>query len=443
MHSTQFVAIGTDAVHASDVHIRASERPDQLPVGKSIIPLSLTAVCAVSASAVSLGIAMYGGWQRGGTFIEQVTSVALGGVVVLCTHLLPMCWSTFRAMPRATAFVLWCVSVAVVLYGQVSFFMVSQQHASNQRAAAVPATVMPPGASPPSGRSLTEIAQDAAKVSADLARAEMRRCVADCSALKTRKTILAAQLAALDTEASEARRREAEEDRRNDQADRDEALRATLRADPVASTVASWFGTTERRLELFLAVACAVVLEGAAIIGWLLVQIALARTGGRAVVASDRDADAPNREAVVSERQVVLPVCSPATGDRIVPADGRAAVASGQAVTAVENPGGPDTSEDELLLARIHEAVLIGHLKPTQESIRKFLRCRQWTAGSLNRQYLARYGSTPSQGSHIGKNVVEMSLGGASPHALSDVTRVRQQNKIHVPSIAMPAMAYA
>lgn len=101
-----------------------------------------------------------------------------------------------------------------------------------------------------------------------------------------------------------------------------------------------------------LAVACAVVLEGAAIVGWLLVSAA------------------PEREAVTP----------------------------GRAVIVSESVGSLVTSEDDLLLKKIHEAVETGQLKPRQEGIRKFLRCRQPKAGSLNRQYLARFGSMRSQG---------------------------------------------
>ncbi|NWK44784.1 hypothetical protein [Ralstonia pickettii] len=339
---------------------------------------------------MSLGIATYGSWQRGGTVTEQALTVALGSVAVLYTHLLPMRWNALPVVSKVAAFVFWCLSLAVVLYGQVTFFMVAHQHAGNQRAATVPATVVRSGINRPSGRSLTEIARDAARVSADLAHTELRRCAADCSVLKARKTILAAQVAALDAEASEVRRREAEEDRRNDRAERDEALRATLRADPVASTIASWLGTTERRLELVLAVACAVVLEGAAVIGWLLMSLTWGRAGGGEEVASDRAADASNCEAATPEREVVVPASGSAT-------DASAVVTPDQSATAAESPSSPNSSEEEFLLHRIRVAALMGHLKPTQESIRKFLGCRQWKAGSLNRQYAALYGNARGQ----------------------------------------------
>jgi hypothetical protein len=343
---------------------------------------------AILATSASLGIAAYAGWQRGGLLVERAMIVTLGGVAVLYAHLFPMGWRLLRVPARICALAIWCFSVAVVLYGQVAFFMVSHQHAGSQRASTVPVTVVPSGTILPPSRTLTEIAQDVAKVNADLANANARRCAGNCPALKVRRTILAAQLAALDTETGEAKRREAEEDRRNEQADRHEALRAALRVDPVASSVAPLLGTTDSGLELMLAVACAVVLEGAAIVGWLLVSVASCRVAvvsDRGPVKSDR---AGSREALASGREDAAPKSE--------------AVAPDRAVTAGESAGSPVTSEDNFLLQKIHTAVVCGELKPTQEAIRKFLRCGQPKAGSLNRQY--RFGSMHGQGHCIENN---------------------------------------
>lgn len=352
---------------------------------KPILLQMLVIAGALLATAVSVGIAMYAGWHRGGLLVERTMNIALGTVAVLYVHLLPMGCRALRGYARISASALWSVSLAVVLYGQVSFFMVSQQHAGDQRAEVVPLAI-PLGVGMPLGRSLTDIARDASKVRADLAYAEMRRCVADCPGLKVRRMTLAAQLAALGTEADEAKRREAEEDRRSERADRNEALRATLRVDPVASQVASMLGTTEGRFELGLGVACAVVLEGAGIIGWLLVRVASRHAGGREAIASGRDASA-------SERQVVAIGRDFTTGDRTTQVGDQEDVASGLEAPTMESTDSPVTSEDDLLLKKIHQAVATGQLKPTQESIRKFLRCGQPKAGSLNRQYVARFGN--------------------------------------------------
>lgn len=196
-------------------------------------------VLAILTTSTSLGIATYGGWQRGGLLVERLMSVALGSVAVLYVHMFPTAFRTLHVPARICAIAMWCVSVAVVLYGQVAFFMVSHQHAGSQRASTVQVTDAQYGPPLPQGRMLTNIALDVAKVSADLASANARHCEGECPTLKVRKAILIANLRALNTEAAEAKRREVAEDRRNEQVDRNEALRASLRADPVASAVAS------------------------------------------------------------------------------------------------------------------------------------------------------------------------------------------------------------
>ncbi|CAJ3294522.1 putative twin-arginine translocation pathway signal protein [Burkholderia pseudomallei] len=168
-------------------------------------------------------------------------------------------------------------------------------------------------------------------------------------------------------------------------------MRAKLRADPVASQVASWLGTTEGSLELLVAFACAVVLEGAAIIGWLMASVALRRVESRATVVSDQETVAREPEAVapidgitVSDSQERISVCPP-----VASTVGPVSEAFGEGNLVV--------SEDDLLLDKIRDAVVTGHLKPTQEAIRKFLRCGQPKAGNLNRLYLARFGTTQDQ----------------------------------------------
>ena len=348
---------------------------------------------ALLATSISLSIATYAGWQRGGLAVERVMNVTLGGISVLCVHLLPVGFSLLRVPTRICAVALWGVSVFVVLYGQITFFLVSNQHAGDLRASTSTVAIVPHETGSP-GRALTEIAQDVAKVSGDLAIANARHCTNECpTSLKVRRTILAAKLAALDTEAGEAKRRENAEDRRNEQIDRNETLRATLRADPVALAVASRLGTTEHGVELTLAVACAVVLEGAAPIGWLFVLVASSRAAVASkcgLVKSDRAGD---QETNVSSREFAAPE--------------REAVAVGQAATASERAGSPATSEDDSQLKKIHEAVMAGQLNPKQLEIRKFLRCGQRKAGRLNRQYAARFGSIRSQADSIGSIIDE------------------------------------
>jgi len=346
----------------------------------------LSLLCAMLVTAASLAIATYAGWLRGGMLVERAMNIALGAVAVLYVHLLPVGWPTLRLPARLCAFALWGIALVVVLYAQLTFFMVSQQRAGEMRAASAPASVTPPaGPKLPPARMLTEITRDAAKVSADLARTEARHCVGDCTSLKARETILAARLAALRTEADEARRHEAAEDRLNDRADRNEALRASLRADPVASVIASWLHTTESRLVLMLAVACAVVLEGAAIVSWLLVSLLIGRARGREMVVSSRGLTTRVFHAVTAPSRTET---SDGQRDSREPAPPETV----QDTTPTGNDADPVVSDDEQLLKQIREAVRAGQADPTQESIRRLLRCGQPKAGRLNRMYQERYG---------------------------------------------------
>ncbi|CAJ6821837.1 putative twin-arginine translocation pathway signal protein [Burkholderia pseudomallei] len=353
-------------------------------------------LCALLATAASLAIASFAGWQRGGLTVERAMNVTLGCVAVLYVHLLPRGWRLLGVTARLCAFAMWCVGVAVVLYGQVSFFMLSERHAGDERAASIMHGGAPPGAVVQAGRTRTQIALDVEKVTTDLARSDARRCKGDCPGLTVRRQTLAAQLAALNTEADEAMRREADEDRRVEQADRYEALQASLRADPVASVVASWLHTSGSRLELILAFACAVVLEGSAILGWMLVSIAGGRVSDRAMVVSGRETVAMSRCDAVTANGTVARQREFPIADHTVSEGEPSTVVCASAVTVATN-GATDSVADERRLEQIRNAVLAGTLVPTQESIRKLLRCRQPTAGRLNRLYADRFGSQAMQ----------------------------------------------
>lgn len=365
----------------------SSSDATRLPVGTPSIPVKTAMALALVATLASLGMAVYTGWQCGGLLVERIIRMVLVGVAVLFVHLLPMGWSALHGAARVAVFALWIVATSVVLYGQVGFFMISQQHAGDLRAASVPPHSVSTTTSLPNGRSRTEIAKEVAKVSTDLVRAQAAQCIGDCPTLKVRRARLAAEIVALHAEADEAQRREASEDRHNVQADRIDELRAMLRVDPVAFQVASWLGVSEHRLEMLIGMAYAVVLEGAAIVGWLLVSVASRRAAvvsGWEPVRSDR---AGSRETVISGHKVTVPESDADMLDRLVDVG--------------DDSGSLATSEDELGLRKIHEAVLTGKIKPTQKAIRMLLRCGQRKAGSLSRQFRARFGSMCRQGGDL------------------------------------------
>ncbi|MBK3338669.1 hypothetical protein [Burkholderia pseudomallei] len=347
---------------------------------------------AMFATIVSIAIAMYAGWYRGGLTVERAMGISIGCVAVLYVHMLPSVRQALAGRARLFAFLLWVVGLIVVLYGQVTFVLVSQQHAGDQRVAMAPTITQSFLRVTSPRRTLTEIAREASKAKVDLARVEARSCVADCQWLKVRRTILETQLATLETEAGEARRQEAEEDRHNRMADQAAASRVALRADPVVSEVAPWFGMTEGRLELLLALACSVVLEGAAITGWMLVSVGSSRANGRTAVVVGRIDKSLEQRAVAPESGVATGDCLGTIADRESVVNDGAEIADGNA-TWGEYSGG-----DLHLLQEIHAAVVAGRLKPTQAAIRGLLRCGQSKAGRLKRAYLARFGETLNDG---------------------------------------------
>lgn len=262
---------------------------------------------------------------------------------------------------------MWCVGILALMVGQVTFFVEAQRDAGNQRVASVPATEASYRVGASHGRSLSEIAGSRVEVVADLVRINARHCAGDCPSVAARKAKLSAQLAALDAEMVEAKRREAAEDRLAARVVRDEALRESLRVDPAASQIALWFGTTAPRLELVQAVVFAVVLEGAAIMGWLLVAHVWSSSANRVPVVPGQ---ASGIATVVST-------------DRATPLI--------DSVVAADFGGAAVRSEDDQILDKIHVEVVAGRLRPTQAAIREFLGRGQATAGHFARLYRARF----------------------------------------------------
>ncbi|WP_175786910.1 hypothetical protein [Burkholderia anthina] len=378
---------------------------------------------ATAATAVSITIAMYAGWHRGGSVVERIMSIAMGCVAVAYVHLLPMGRRLLNGPVRLLGFALWCIGMIVVLYGQITFVLIARQHAGDQRAAMIPTTAPLSRREMLHERTLTEIERDGAKAKVDLARVEARSCVGDCQRLKIRRTILATQITTLETEAGEVRRHEAEEDRRRELADREAALRMAARADPVARQVAPWFGTTEGRLELLLAVACSVVLEGAAITGWMLVPVVSSRGRGCDVVVFNRNEQPPEQMAVASESEF-------ATSGRERPVADRERVSTDSGMIADEDVTVGECSDDDLhLLQEIHKAVVAGHLRPTQAAIRQYLRCGQPRAGYLNRQYVARFDNVRTADGSVMNSAVVRCGDGPPGRVMIETALTGRQNK--------------
>ncbi|WP_461241609.1 hypothetical protein [Ralstonia sp. SA306] len=364
--ASTWVPAPKDASSASVVGLR----PAQLLVLRAL---------GTSATAISVAIAAYAGQLRGDTEQTQFMWIALSVVAVLALHLLPMFIRQAGVWLRVLLSAIWIGLLVFVIEGQVTFVLVEQLNAGDKRAMAVPVVAVP-APKEASGRTPTVIAQDAAKISAMLAAVSVTPCPAGaCTTRQARKAALSAQLAALDVEASEAKRNEAAEDRWQAEADRVQSLRDARRVNPVASSLSSLLGTTEARLNLILAFMPTIVLDGVAVVCWLLLATESQRTRQRAVVAYDNsNAVAQSPAIVVAAPEVVATAAEPV-------------VTRTETVTAIE--GGSAKSDDDQLVDEIRKAVAAGRLVATQAAIRKFLQCGQPKAGRLNRLYVARFGS--------------------------------------------------
>jgi hypothetical protein len=194
--------------------------------------------------------------------------------------------------------------------------------------------------------------------------------------LRISRAEVSAQLVALNAEANEVKRFEAEQDRLRDEASRAEELRESRRADPATSLVAHWLGTTEARLNLLQDFVCVVVLEGTACFAWYFAGLG-AVVLGRKAVGYDRNTTELQQEAVASipEAMSVSRVEQSATHFALVAEQ-----------DPFKNDAPPSAmSDDDRMVAEIHEAVVAGRLKRNLVSIREFVGCAQARAVRLNR----------------------------------------------------------
>ncbi|ABK06940.1 MULTISPECIES: hypothetical protein [Burkholderia cepacia complex] len=393
-------------------------------------------VAALFASAISLGINVYAGMLRAGTVTEQICTVATSLVAALCMYLAPMLWRFAPTRARVVLAVLWLLAVCGVLRGQVDVLAFANVHAADERAQTVAVVAVPSVATGPAGRNLMAIEQDIAKVSIEMAHVDARRCMGECRSLRLRKAELSAQLAVLNAEADEAKRRATEQDWRRDQVSRAQELSESRRAEPGTALVAPWLGTTEARLDLLMNFVLVVVLEGTACYCWYVVGLGAVATRRAAVVddrsttmlesppvmpmpeppqgdrdgqdttqaagvepqpvASSRAVVASERNATVSRLEVVAPIGKARLADRVDQSATHAATLTDEEAVVNDASPGVATPDDDRLVAEIREAVVAGRLKRNLMSIRAFVGCAQSRAVRLNRLYVERFGKARS-----------------------------------------------
>lgn len=307
---------------------------------------------AIGATATAVCLSVLASWQRGGALAERVVWVATGLVLVLSAHLLPALIREARPAVRGVVAVLWLACMVTACYGHLTFFLLAQLRAGEQRAASVAAPAPPPG------RTLTAVMTERATVTAQLARANARSCQHDCESLEARRVTLAAKLDALNAEADEVRRHQAMDDRAT-------AQRDALATDPVTARLAGLLGTTSARIDLLSGLAFASVLEGVACLLWTV--------GLRSRPPAPDPVPRPARinrcrastpvghEAVTNSRRLETPPVSSLVGFTSADAD----------------------------VTRLAHDIAAGLVRPTVADIRRHLSCSQARATALRRQVAA------------------------------------------------------
>lgn len=322
----------------------------------------LTIALAVVATATSLCIAAYSGWERGDTYVERATYTALAVVIASGVHLLPAMSQQRPLVVRIALSLLCMAGMAVTLCGQAEFFALAQQHVGARRADTVPAVTSISPAEISSARSLVTIAADQASAHKALAVINDQSCHVRCTDLRTRRAVLIATLDELDTEAHEAKRREVAVDRQAVLADHAMRLRDEMRDDPVVTGLAALTGVPGDRVGLLLSLVCAAVLDGIGVVAWYLV-FAVRRTG-----------DCDSVMAVASDDVA-------AVADAV---HGLGAESKDRAQPPIAD-GLRDTR-----LTQLARAVADGQVKMTVTGIRNYLGCAQGTAINLRRELLAQ-----------------------------------------------------
>ena len=307
---------------------------------------------AVVATGTAISMSVLAGWQRGGWLAERLVWVAIGVVLVAGAHLLPALCRSAPIFGRVIGTVLWLGCMAAASYGHATFFLLSQFHAGELRVSAAPV------ASIPAHRELTAVMADRALVTAELARADARRCTRDCPTWQARRTSLAARLDALDAEAADVRRYQVIEDGNAER-------RVTARDDPVTARLATLCGIVDTKLDLFAGLAFAAVLEGVACLLWWIALIS--QTPESSV--TDRHAVAHDVTAETSLVTTLVQSPTPTTVRSTIP-------------PVVQ----PTVTPPESDIARLRRAIESGVVKPTVAGIRQHLGCSQAKASALRRQ---------------------------------------------------------
>lgn len=377
------------------------------------------------ATGTSIGISMLAGVERGATAGERTVWVLVGVVTLLCAHLMPALSRGVALPVRLPAMLLWLVALMATGYTHATFFLDTQQHAGEVRAASMTpvgaAVAMPVVA----GRDPSTIAAERARLKRSQVLLSAQKCeAAACVALNARRQTVAAQLDAIEVEFNEAQRREHQVDMLQTAQAHVANERDTLRQDPVTRRLAGASGVQIATLDLALALGLGWLLEGAACVGWLLAltpvtgRTAISHVTGNVScgmegpaassvgshVSSHVGSHEPGndgshgyaRQVTRLRREEVTQVSSSWFVGNSVTVTGEVERAAGHphVVTApdltelVVDNSVPGVHATDVL--RLLQGVTHGEVRPTVAEIRRYFSCSQARAQSLRRAYLAQ-----------------------------------------------------
>jgi len=335
-------------------------------------------VLAIPATALGVALAVYVGWYRAGAPMENVFWMALGIMTVLGTHLLPV-RMPLRGKARAVTAVIWSGCLGLALYSHATFYLLSQEHAGQKRAAAVHIDQSDQSVAGAAPRSLLAIVNEREKVSVDLAKNQAYVCNNSCPWREIRSTALRARLETLAEEENAAR---------SWQQDRDRATalfqqkRDSARQDLVAAKLSEVLNVSVDNINIAQALLFAVVLEGLACLGWLFI-FSLDR-------APPVDHGPTKVSAVTRETS---PEATPAGKPDMTDSD--RPLKTSQSVSNSEQSGdwtvhmpGKETPR-EVRQSWLEAQVRAGKYEPTVVKVREFLGCSQPLALDFTRHLKA------------------------------------------------------
>ena len=291
---------------------------------------------ALMATTISLSLSAITGWQLGESLKERLVIAAFGVLAVLGAHLMLALCQPASIRVRLVAIVLWLFCMAYVAYSHANFFLTSQQQAGMRRAAAVDQS----SSKPEPKRNLTAILSDQARIKTELAAKSQLDCSDGCSTLRVKVISLKARLDALNAEADEVKRWQAQQDRQD-------AFKDSVRDDPVTTRLAKWLNLTNGQIGLVTGFLFSLILEGVACLCWYV-----------AFQFRDLSMTQPAGQVVAIEPELV------GTGN----------TDDARSVSEL------DSKVDELI-----REVRAGRLKLTVNSVRDYCRCAQKKASELKR----------------------------------------------------------